>query len=148
MKVPQKFISGLVGALALTASHEILRKTQPNAPRMDQLGKQSLIKIANNLNLSLTRKPSTLHNITLAGDVLGNALYYSIITRSSGKQIWNRSVLLGLLAGIGAIVLPKPLGLNPQASNRSTKTRWLTLALYLEGALVTGFTYQKLTTTK
>ena len=140
----KKLSSSLVGALVLTLLHETLRKTQPNAPRMDQLGKQGLIKIADYLEVTLPKKPSTLHNITMAGDIAANALYYSLVPGASGSHWRKRSLFLGLVAGIGALVLPKPLGLNPQESNRTRQTQLLTVGLYLSGALVTGFAYQTL----
>lgn len=86
MKISPKFVSGLIGALALTAFHEILRKKQHNAPRMDKLGKQSLTKILSSLDLQPPRDTSTMHNVTLVADVLGNALYYSMIPRAPEKK--------------------------------------------------------------
>lgn len=142
MNLPGKLLSGLTGALTLTAVHETLRKTQPNAPRMDHLGEQSLVKILSDLNIQPPRQSSTLHNITLASDVVANTLYYSLIPTSSVKELWVRSAGLGLIAGVGALVLPKPLGLNPQESNRTPKTQALTLALYLSGAVVTALTFR------
>lgn len=140
MKLAGKLLSGLTGAVVLTGIHEILRKTQPNAPRMDRLGEQSLVKILSELNIKPPRQSPKLHNVTLAGDVMGNALYYSLIPASSDKELWVRSVSLGAIAGLGALVLPKPLGLNSQNSNRTLKTQVLTVALYLSGALVTALT--------
>lgn len=144
MKISNKLISGLTGALVLTVIHEALRTTQSNAPRMDRLGKQSLIKILPALGIQPPRQSSTLHNVTLAGDVVSNALYYSLIPTSSHRHLWIRSATLGLLAGVGALVLPKPLGLDPQDSNRTSKTQALTVAVYLSGALITAFTYRAL----
>ncbi len=144
MKITHTFLSGLTGALILTAIHETLRYVQSNAPRMDSLGKQALLKILSALDIQPPRDASTLHYVTLATDVVSNALYYSLIPASSPKKLWKRSIGLGLLAGLGALVLPKPLGLSPQASNRTTKTQVLTVMLYLGGALATGLTYRAL----
>lgn len=144
MKTSNTLISGLSGALALTAIHETLRNTQPNAPRMDRLGKEGLVKILPALGVQPPRQSSTLHNVTLAGDIMVNTLYYSLIPTPSRKNLWIRSTGLGLLAGLGALALPKPLGLGPQDSNRTSKTKALTIAVYLSGALFTGLTYRAL----
>ncbi len=79
----------------------------------------------------------TLYLSTLAGDIAGNAVYYSLI---GGKNslIWPKAVILGLAAGIGAVTLPKPMGLNPATVSRNAKSTALTIAYYLTGALATG----------
>jgi hypothetical protein len=47
-----------------------------------------------------------------------------------------RGALLGLGAGVGAVTLPKTLGLNEEATTRTMKTKVLTVAWYLIGGLV------------
>ena len=140
MKLSDKLLSGLTGALTLTLIHETVRTNQSNAPRMDLLGKQSLVKIVSAMGVQPPRNPSTLHTITLAGDILANTLYYSFIPTSSEKKLWKRCAGLGILAGAGAVVLPKHLGLSSEASNRTSKTQVLTVMLYSTGALVTALT--------
>lgn len=145
MKFSQ-LISGLCGALFLTAVHETLRVTLPQAPRMDRLGKEGLTKILSALNVSPPQDSSVLHTATLAGDILANTLYYSLIPMPPAHKLWTRSWALGLLAGSGALVLPRPLGLNPKHSNRAPKTQVLTVAYYLSGALVTALTFRTIAT--
>jgi hypothetical protein len=55
---------------------------------------------------------------------------------------------LGTLAGIGAIGLPGKLGLNEQYSNATTKTKLLTVALYLSTGLIAGAVYKFMTRKK
>jgi len=43
--------------------------------------------------------------------------------------------LLGLAGGIGAVVLPRPLGLTPNPTSRTLRTSLLTVALYTAGGL-------------
>jgi hypothetical protein len=38
--------------------------------------------------------------------------------------------------GIGGVLLPKPMGLNEEASNKTTQTKILTISLYLLGGIV------------
>ena len=71
--------------------------------------------------------------MTLAGDIVSNAAYYSLT--GSGKNAWLRGGLLGLAAGVGGVVLPGPLGLGTAPSNRTTKTQVMTVAWYLLGGL-------------
>jgi hypothetical protein len=44
---------------------------------------------------------------------------------------------VGLAAGLGAVMLPEPLNLDASTTNRNPKTKALTIAWYLGGALVT-----------
>ncbi|HUC80197.1 MAG TPA: hypothetical protein VMR70_04740, partial [Flavisolibacter sp.] len=80
---------------------------------------------------------TALFTITMAGDLISNALYYSAAGIGSEKNIWVRSSLLGLAAGLGAVLLPEPLGLNKKHSNRTVATQLMTVGLYVTGALVT-----------
>ena len=72
---------------------------------------------------------------TLAGEASSNVLYYSFAGVGSKKSVWLRGALLGICAGITAVVLPKPLGLSEEHSNKTTETKVMTLSLYLLGGL-------------
>jgi hypothetical protein len=123
---------GIAGACTITLLHETTRQLTPEAPRMDILGMRSIAKI---LRMADTTPPADdkLHDYALVGDLLSNAAYYSLT--GSGKNVWIRGAGLGLLAGIGALALPGPLGLGEAPSNRSTQTQVMTVALYLVGGL-------------
>lgn len=137
MKLLLSLAGGLAGAGVLTVLHEVLRRKDTEAPRMDLLGMNALSKLIRKSGGEPPEK-DTLFNITMAGDVAGNALYYSMAGAGDENKVWQRSLFLGLAAGAGAVLLPKPLGLNEQASNRTTETKILTIALYTAGGLVTA----------
>jgi hypothetical protein len=124
--------AGLAGAGAVTLIHETMRRLDPDAPRMDVLGMRAISKI---LRSAGTEPPAEdkLFGLTLAGDILSNSLYYSLT--GSGKNAWLRGTLLGLAAGVGGVVLPGPLGLGTAPSNRTTKTKVMTVTWYLLGGL-------------
>ncbi|MCB2409424.1 hypothetical protein [Hymenobacter lucidus] len=130
--LPQALASGFAGALVLTAIHETARRISPDAPRMDVLGMRGLRKI---IDKAEAPQPNTdtLFNLTMAGDILSNGLYYSLVGRS--KKAWGRGALLGLAAGIGGVVLPGPLGLGDAPSSRTPQTKLMTVAWYLLGGL-------------
>lgn len=44
--------------------------------------------------------------------------------------------MLGLAAGVAAITLPAPLGLEEKHSNKTIETKLMTVGLYVAGALV------------
>ncbi len=129
--------SGLAGASVLTLIHETLRRINPNAPRMDLLGMNALAKGLRSLNENVPNK-SKLFLLTMAGDIIGNSLYYSLTGLGAKKNIWLKGSLLGLGAGLGAVLLPKPLGLIVAPSNRTTQTKLMTIALYTVGGIVTA----------
>jgi hypothetical protein len=127
---------GLAGAAAVTLIHESVKRVVPKAPRMDLLGMNALSK---GLKAAGFKTPSQtqLFAITLVGDVIANSIYYSLAGVGKEKNLWLRSAALGLAAGIGAVTLPGPLGLEEKHSNRTTETKLMTIALYVAGAVVT-----------
>ena len=135
--------SGLAGAVALTAIHETIRRVSPDAPRMDVLGMRA---IAKSLRAAGEEVPDedTLFNVTLAGDVVSNALYYSLVGLGDPRSAVARGALLGLGAGLGAVLLPGPLGLGTDASARTRETQLMTVAWYTAGGLVAGAAMQSL----
>ena len=125
---------GLAGACVLTLVHESLRRIVPDAPRMDVLGMRSISKLMHKAGEEPPRDQEELHNWSLAGDVVSNSLYYSLA--GTGKDAWWRGALLGAAAGAGAVLLPGPLGLGEEPSNKTTKTQAMTVGYYLLGGLV------------
>src|SRR3982751_1557416 len=107
MKRGSSFISGLAGSVALTLLHEVLKKNVRFAPRMDKLGKQGLSKV---LAASGSEIPSgdNLQKLTLGGDIMGNAGFYSMVGLAPRYSLMT-GALIGLAAGIGAVTLPEKM---------------------------------------
>jgi hypothetical protein len=137
MNILQNIIGGLAGAVALNILHQAVKQFDKDAPRVDLVGEQALTKGMTAAGLT----PPTgkaLFAATLAGDILSNALYYSTIGFGKKKHLVIRGAAVGLAAGIGALALTKPLGLNDAPVTRSDKTKLLTVAWYTFGGLVAG----------
>ncbi len=125
---------GLVGATSLTLVHEGARRVLAHPPRMDVLGKRALEKGVRWFG----GKPafgSRLHRQTLAGDLLSNSLFYSLVALGRPKRPYLRGAVLGLLAGVGAVVLPPYLGLGRGLRRARASTSLLTVAWYTLGGL-------------
>ena len=128
--------SGVAGAVALTAVHETARRVIPHAPRMDVIGRRGIAKSM----VALGAAPphgQRLQAAALAGDVVSNAMYYSLVGLGSDtpRAIWRRGLFLGVLAGLGAAFLPPVLGLGRQPGKRGPFTHLLTIAWYTIGGL-------------
>jgi hypothetical protein len=142
MKLLPSLAAGFAGALALTALHETVRHLRPHdAPRMDVLGMRALRKL---LGKAHAPQPDdeTLFDLTMAGDILSNGLYYSLV--GSGRNALARGLALGALAGAGGVLLPGPLGLGEAPSGRTPQTQAMTVAWYTVGGLVAGLVAQSL----
>lgn len=136
MKILPSLAAGLAGALALTALHETVRRLRPrDAPRMDLLGERALRQLLAKVDADQPDDQEA-YFLTMAGDVVSNALYFSLV--GSGKHTGRRSLLLGLAAGVGGVVLPGPLGLGTAPSNRTPQTQAMTVAWYTVGGVVAG----------
>lgn len=133
-KAIKAMAGGLAGACALTILHETARRLMPDAPRMDVLGMRSITKIMNKAGEEPPQDKEELHNWALAGDMLSNSLFYSLA--GTGKDAWWRGAILGAAAGAGAVLLPGPLGLGEEPSNKTHKTQAMTIGYYLLGGMV------------
>ena len=133
----KKLLAGLAGAVALNVLHETMRKNSSEAPRVDLLGEEALQKTLVYFGGGIEDE-QTLYNTTLAGDIVSNTLYYSLIAAGDRKYLWPKAIFLGLSAGIGAIKLPEPMGLNPEPVAETSKKQLLTVGYYLAGAIVTA----------
>jgi hypothetical protein len=142
MKILPSLAAGFAGAIALTVLHETARRLRPqDAPRMDVLGERGLRRI---LRLEDLPQPdhATVYSATMLGDVLSNGLYYTVV--GSGKHSLGRGAMLGIVAGIGGVVLPGPMGLGTGPSARTPQTQAMTVAWYTVGGLVAGAVAQAL----
>lgn len=137
MSKVKNIVAGLGGAIALNIIHESLKKRDKDMPRVDLLGEEALEKSLDYFDAEITRE-DILYKTTLAGDLISNTLYYSAIGAGDPKHLWTRAFAMGITAGVGAITLPEPLGLDDEPVARTSKTKALTLGYYLAGALVTA----------
>jgi hypothetical protein len=131
------FINGLAGACVLTVAHEVVRKTKPNAPRLDILGMRSVAKL---MTICGIEPPSgaTLKKYALVSDILSNTLMYSGVGGKPGAAAWLKGINLGLFAGIGAITVPSKIGLGKDSAlltKRTTATALTTVGLYVLGGV-------------
>ena len=137
MKLSSAIGGGIAGAIVLTLIHETVRRVTPAAPRMDLLGMEALEKTLDEVNAEVPPEDD-LFKMTMAGDILSNSVYYSIAGIGKQKGAILRGTFLGIAAGIGAIYLPRPLGLHSAPSSRTLQTKVLTLALYTSGGFIAG----------
>jgi len=85
-----------------------------------------------------------LHHWALLGDLVANSVYYGLVGAGSVRHPWRRGTLLGMLAGVGAVVLPGPLGLGRQPTSRTPATQVMTVLWYLFGGLAAAAAAQRL----
>lgn len=135
-----KLIAGFGGAVCLNILHESLKNTHEDMPRIDLVGSEALLKSLGAIGVTMNDSKQ-LYYATLAGDLISNGVYNSFIF-SKKKNLWMRATAIGLAAGVGAVVLPKPLGLNDQPITKTDATKALTIGYYLFGALAAVAIYK------
>lgn len=143
MNVLSAIGGGLAGATSLTILHELTRRIDKDAPRMDLMGMEALSKGLRKTGQDVP-EAKNLYRFTLAGDIISNALYYSLAAAGNKKYVVPKGTALGLAAGLGALFLPKQVGLNPANSNRTLKAQLLTTGFYLLGGLVASFVAKRI----
>lgn len=131
----KKMIAGFGGAIALNILHEIIRKNFTNVPHINELGEEALLKMTDQTPFTISS--DKIYAATLAGDILSNGLYYA----TTATQ---HNMASGLVAGIGAIALPKHIGLDETPVAANTKRKLMTVGYYVFGAVVTKLIYDRI----
>jgi hypothetical protein len=139
--VMRALAAGFAGACAITILHEILKRTAAHPPRLDILGMRA---IAKGMRMAEQPVPQRLHDTALAGDLIANTAYYSLVAAAGSQRALLTGSLLGAGAGLGAILLPKPMGLGVGPSDRTAATQAMAVSLYLAGGVLAGAAYQKM----
>src|SRR5690242_20009892 len=117
MKVSAAIAGGLAGTLTVASLHEALRRVTPDAPRMDQLDMDLIRKGLKSIHREVP-KDDELERWAVGGELVADTAYYSLAGIGGQKGAWFRGAFLGLVAGITAVILPKPLGLPEDPSNK------------------------------
>lgn len=135
MDLAKALISGAAGAVALTAMHECTRTNMPDPPRADVLGMEAIEKAADALDAS---PPEHLRTTALAGDLVGNTLFYSSVGFAGPGQSLLCGALAGIAAGGGVLALPRLPGLSSAAVNRTRGTQAMAAGMYFAAGLIAG----------
>jgi hypothetical protein len=139
MKVSAGLAGGFAGTLTVASLHEALRRVTPDAPRMDILDMDLIRKGLKSMNKEVPEE-NRLQQWAVGGELFCDTAYYGLTGIGGKKGIWLRGALLGLIAGVTAVVLPKPLGLPTEPSNKTLGTQLMAIGLYLMGGLVAAAT--------
>ena len=137
MKVSAALAGGLAGTLTVASLHEALKRVTSDAPRLDILNMELIRKVLKNMNQEVP-KEDELQRWAVGLEVFCDTAYYSVAGTGDKKGVWLRGALLGLVAGVTAVVLPEPLGLPNEPSNKTLATQLMTIGLYLMGGLASS----------
>ena len=129
-------IAGFGGAVVLTLLNETLKEIDEKMPRIDLLGEEALAKASAFLGSEI-KNENALFKASLAGDLLSNTAYFSLISGTK-NEIWTKAASAGFLAGIAAVSLPKELGLDDKPVTKTLTTKVLTVGYYMMGAFATA----------
>ena len=143
MRKLKAMIAGLAGAVALNVLHETVKRFDSKAPRVDLIGKQALTKTLESVGATPPTGAS-LTQATVIGDIFSNTLYYSLIGSGKGNTNWIKGIMLGLSAGIGALSLPKHMGLDDTPVTKSVRSETLTVAYYTIGGIIAAAAFAAL----
>lgn len=136
-KLSSSIVGGIAGAVALNIIHQAVKQFDADAPHVDQVGEEALAKGLTAVGVNPPAGDELFYT-TLAADVLSNSFYYSLIGCAKRKHLPLIGAIAGIAAGVGALTLTKPMGLDDAPVNRTQKTQLLTVAWYAIGGLVAG----------
>jgi hypothetical protein len=104
---------------------------------MDVIGERALNRSLKALGWRAPRG-RRLYHATLAGELLSNSLYYSIVGAAPPSRALRTGLIAGLIAGFGAVLLPPRLGLGHPPGQKPPVTPLLTIAWYTAGGLASA----------
>ena len=139
MKIAENILGGFAGSVVLNIAHQAIARFDKDAPRIDVIGEEAVSRVFQNADAE-PPTGNTLTGLTLTSDLGANTGYYAMIGGANNQDLLLRGAGYGLLAGIGALSLPAPMGLNDEPVTRTTKTKILTVGLYILGGLATALT--------
>lgn len=134
MRLISALAGGFAGACAMTILHEVVKKIDKDAPHIDLMGMEALSKGVKSVTGHEPDKDN-LYGEALAGEIVGNTMYYSLAAIGDEHKDLKGSIL-GIAGGLGSIYLPGIFGLNKDHSGRTDKTKALTAIYYTVGGLV------------
>jgi hypothetical protein len=110
---------------------------------MDVLGMRALRRFVPALQHEQPRS-SRLRRIALAYDLAANTLYYSAIPARTPAKTWSRAAVLGVAAGVGALLVPERMGLGDPPNSEIRANQAMTIAWYVAGALAAAVAANKM----
>lgn len=139
----RNIIGGITGAVVLNIVHEGAKRLFDKAPQIDLVGEQAM---AATIEATGAEAPTgkKLALSTLAADLASNAGYYAMIGKGDDQNILMRGAGYGLMAGLGAIGLAKPLGLNSHPITKTDETKVMTVAWYFIGGIAAALVIKNL----
>lgn len=143
MRVARALASGAAGAVALNLVHETARRFLPAAPHVHRVAMRAIARPARRMGRRPPRRRA-LYGWALAGDLVGNSLYYALVGLGRPEHPWARGGALGLAGGLSALVLPGPLGLGRRSVARTRATRLMTVGWYVLGGLTAAAAFSAL----
>ena len=143
METFKNLLGGFAGAIALNILHETYRRLDHDAPRIDLIGEEALSKSLLYVGVD-PPKGNARYTATLAGDLISNSLYFSMIGVGNQKFTILRGIAYGFSAGVGALKLPNSLGLKDAPVTKTDKTKILTVGWYILGGIVAALAINKL----
>ncbi|MCF0071050.1 hypothetical protein LZD49_11250 [Dyadobacter sp. CY261] len=139
----RNILGGITGAVVLNIIHEVAKRVSHKAPRIDMLGEEAFTKTVEAVGIEAPTGDA-LTVSTFIADLASNAGYYAMIGKGDNDNILIRGAGYGLMAGLGAIGLAKPLGLDERPITKTGETKVLTVAWYLLGGLAAALAIKSL----
>jgi hypothetical protein len=127
--------AGAAGVAVVTGLNELGRRVWDRAPRVERLGQRAVGRLARRAGVSLDGDERLW--LAFAGALLTDGAYFALAGLPRRRNR-GAGLLLGALAGAGALLLPGPLGLGERPTRRTRETAWATVAWYVAAGLAAG----------
>ena len=136
-----KMLSGLVGAAAVTGLNYLGQTITPKAPRLDEIGR-SAVRKSSKAVVGTKPDESTVQATALGGDLISNAMIYSLAGVGRAKRPELRGILAGAAMGAAVVLLAPRLGLGNRPTGVGGKGRAIAIGQYALGGLAAGLAHR------
>jgi hypothetical protein len=139
--VASKLLSGLAGALTVTALNYIGQRLTSQAPRLDEVGRRAVRKTSQNV-AGTTPDESTVQAAALGTDLVSNSMFYSLVGVGRAKRPELRGLLAGAAAGALGVLLIPMLGLGRKTVGVGAKGKAMAVGQYALAGLAAGLAHR------
>lgn len=142
MSTRPAFMEQFANESLLSILQKIVRMIDRTAPRLDEVGKHNIAKLADKADMNVPEQDMN-YLINTASEKVSDKLV-TLFGHSPEDNILLKGAALGLTAGVGAVLLPGHHQMFEVGNTDNTKNKLLTIGVYILGGIAASYISKQL----